>query len=319
MKALRDRRLWVVEGKGGVGRTTVAAALGLAAARQGRRTLVVELHGEAALAHRLGFASARYEARTVAPGLDLMSLSASACLADFGQRKLHIGGLSPMVFGSRPMTAFVEAVPGLPDVVQLGKIEDRLLHPLAKEAPYDLVVLDGPATGHGLTLLSSARHMRELTRAGPFHDLAKLIETLLQDPAQTATIAVTLPEQLPVQETLELLHALDRTHDLPDLVVVNQRVDGPLPGGVTLPQLLGGLNGPHDAPWRALAVEAHAIARRRETALRTLQEGLSTWPEAVRPAVVALPQLDDPAAAGPAALEPLVAALLAERLVGGAP
>lgn len=318
MTALRERRLWVVEGKGGVGRTTVAAALGLAAARQGRRTLVVELHGEAALAHRLGFHAARYEARNVAPGLDLMGLSPTDCLADFGKRKLHIGGLSPMVFGSRPMTAFVEAVPGLPDVVQLGKIEDRLLHPLPSESPYDLVVLDGPATGHGLTLLSSARHMRQLTRAGPFHDLAKLIEDLLEDPAKTATIAVTLPEQLPVQETLELLAALDRTHDLPDLLVVNQRVEGPLPGGVPLPQLLSGLSGPHDAPWRALAVEAHAVARRREAALRALSEGLSAWPADTRPPVVSLPQLDDPAATGPTALEPLVAALLAGPLGGGA-
>lgn len=299
-----DRRLIVVQGKGGVGRTTVTAALGLAAARAGKRVCIVELSGEAALAHRCGFSHANYEARAVAPNCDLMSLNPTACMVDFGQRKLHIAVMSRLLFESRPMTAFVEAVPGLHDLLQLGKIEDRLNVPLSGETPYDLIVLDGPATGHGLTLLGAARAMRQMTRVGPFADLAHTIERLLGDRQQTATLLVTLPEALPVAEALDLLRALHQQDDVPDAVVVNQVEPRQAPAPPDLPALRDAL----PPAWQALLDDTLSADARQIDALARLTEGVPGAAGCALP-LVRLPRLT-PDARGPAALEPLVRALL---------
>jgi anion-transporting ArsA/GET3 family ATPase len=301
-----DRRLLVVEGKGGVGRTTVTAALGIAAARLGRRVCVMELSGEASLSSRLGMGAPQYEPREVLPGLDLMSLTPGACLADFGERKLRLGPLAGWLLDSRLMTSFVEAVPGLQDVVQLGKVENRLNEPADGEPRYDLIVIDGPATGHGLTLLSSARSMRQMTRVGPFHDLAGTIERTLDDRAMTATFVVTLPELLPVQETLELLHALEADRSVPDGVIVNQVLPAWPRDADALQATLDALpDGPPAAVLRDLAAQATAAASRQREALQALDRGLA---DALP--VVSLPRLEA-GGAGPARLEPLVQALCA--------
>lgn len=244
---LLDHRLLVVTGKGGVGRTTTTAALGLAAARLGKRVAVVELAGQDSLANALGREQAAYTARTVAPGLDVVSLSPTDCLADFGQRKLRVRALSRWFFESRLMTGFVEAVPGLQDLVQLGKIENMLLEPLPGDPVYDLIILDGPATGHGLTLLAAARTMREMTGVGPFHDLARIIEDLLEDHERTGIVLVTLPEALPVNESLQLITSLVADHVPPSLVVVNQ-VRPAWPHAVPAATLLGALAPTADVP-----------------------------------------------------------------------
>lgn len=299
---LLDHEIVVVHGKGGVGRTTVTAALGRAAARAGRRTCVVELSGQASLARACGFDQPAYAPREVEPGLWVRSLSPGACMSDFGQRKLRIGALARLFFESRLLRGFTEAVPGLHDVVQLGKVENMLREPLEGELVYDLVLLDAPATGHGLSLLASARAMARMTRVGPFYDLATIIEDFLGDPAVTANLLVTLPELLPVHEALELHGRLDALGTPVDVVVAN-RVTPPLEtGGLTPEALLA-----HLAGWprhgRALHRVAHgALARQRveREALTALDAGLA---DASAPRW-SLPWLD-----APRALEPMVAAL----------
>lgn len=309
---LWDRRLLVVQGKGGVGRTTVTAALGVAAARAGRRVCVVELAGLADLARRVGFTEPAYHARRVSERLDTMSLSPAACMTDFGQRKLRIAALSHVVFASRPMTGLVEAVPGLTDLVQLGKVEDMLLHPLASEPHYDLVIVDAPATGHGLSLLASARAMSQMTRVGPFFELARTIEDLLSDPRATASVLVALPEALPVQETLDLGRALLSEGVAVDALLVNQWVSAALPEQPDVPTLLDGLHR-CDAPaevrkaLRGLAVRATEVRSRQQTALALLDQGLSSLGPR-QPPVLHLPRLDHPGR-GVQPLEALVSAL----------
>lgn len=225
---LFDRRLLVVTGKGGVGRTTVSAALAVAAVESGRRVCLVELSGLAALPPLFGLSGRSYDVRTVG-GVDVRSLTAPECVADFGRRKMAFGNLFSVVFGSRVTSSFLDAVPGFQDLVQLGKIEDMASEPARGDPHYDLVILDGPATGHGLTLLASARAMSEMTGVGPFHELAAKIERFLADPLRTGIVAVALPEELPVHETLELVAGLGS--DLPTLagVIVNQHVDPGFP------------------------------------------------------------------------------------------
>lgn len=316
MRRWFDRRLVVVEGKGGVGRTTVTAALAMAAGQRtaghgsqaagqgGRATGAMELGGEAALAHTFGFVAPRYEPRRITGGIELASLSLSTCVVDFAQRKLRLGAIGRWVFDSRPMQAFLESIPGLSDAIQLGKVENRLSEPTDGELPLDLIVLDGPATGHGTTLLASARSLRTASRVGPFHDLAAIIETLLEDRSRTATVLVTLPELLPVHETLELLAEQVAEQRVPDLIVVNQLVPPLLRGEADREAVLAALP---DPVHRRIVVDRLDTEARQAQALVELHAGLQRLAPGVP--VVRLPRLDEPPQS-PSALQPLVSAIL---------
>ena len=223
----------IVAGKGGVGRTTVSAALGLAAAATGKRVAIVELSGMANLPPLFGLTGRSFSPRTVAPNVDLLSMTSAECLDDFGQRKLRLTALVSLVMRSRVVRAFLDAVPGLNDLLQLGKLENMLSEPLPGDPVYDVMVLDAPATGHGLTLLAAARSMREMTRVGPFADLARIIEVFLADRDKAGLVLVTLPESLPVSESLEMRSALTRDGTDLDAVIVNRVAAAPLPAPPT--------------------------------------------------------------------------------------
>ena len=307
--SLRTRRLLVLTGKGGVGRTTLSLALGIAAGRAGLRTCVLSLHGEPHLAHIAGLGSPSYSPRALTPQVDVRTLSPTDCLADFGQRKLRLPGLARWFFESRLMTGFIESVPGLADLVQLGKIEDMLNHPLQDETAYDLAILDGPATGHGLSLLAGARAMAEMTRVGPFFDLANIIATFLSDASATGFLVATLPEALPAQEATELCHALTTDHAPPAAVIVNQVLQPAMPDDISIHAL-------RQLPFAAALAEVVATlaedalrqsARQRE-ALRVLRAGLADLPAAAVAPIFTAPRVATPPR-GLVALEPLAEAL----------
>lgn len=311
-----DRRLLIVTGKGGVGRTTTTALLGLAAARAGRRTCLVELHGSTDLARAVGRERATYAPQPVVPGLDVMSLTTGECMADFGRRKLHIGPLSKWIFEARLMTGFVESVPGLQDLVQLGKVENLLMEPLSPAERYDLLVVDAPATGHGLTLLASARSMREMTRMGPFHDLAALIDDLISSPTNTGLVITTLPERLPIHETLELAAALTADGTPPVTVLVNRVRRSPLPDGQDPGEVRDRILAAAETagPYRPGLVALASVAADADAALDTQDAQLAELPERLNQAahqvvpVAHIPRLDR--SPDLAALEALAATLL---------
>jgi anion-transporting ArsA/GET3 family ATPase len=266
---LLDHRLIVVVGKGGVGRTTCSAALGLAAARLGKRVLLVELGGTDHLTRALGVPPTGFTPRRVAEGVDAMSLTALDCLDDFGSRKLRLSRVVALVLRSRVIQAFIDAIPGLHDLLQLGKIENLLMEPMLSDEHYDLCVLDAPATGHGLTLLAAAGSMREMTRVGPFADLAGVIETFLSGP-QCAVVPVTVLEELPVQETAEMLAAL-QLEGFTCAALVANRVPAPsLPARPAWHELRPRLEGAVPAALLAMADAEHAAAQRRASALERL-------------------------------------------------
>ena len=229
LRSILDRRFVVVTGKGGVGRTTMAAALGVLAGRVGKRVAVVEMSGAREVAEVFGLQGRSYKPREAARGVETFSLTPRECLDDFGSRKLKLGMFAKRIVNNRVTRSFFEAVPGLHDLQQLGKIENLLNEPLRDDPKYDLIILDAPATGHGLTLLASATSMREMTRVGPFAELARIIETFLSDPAKTALVLTTLPEALPVLESLELMASLERDGAALAGVIVNQVREPALP------------------------------------------------------------------------------------------
>ena len=194
MSDLLDKRLLFVTGKGGVGKTTVARAVGLAAARRGKRTIVCELGPEGG--HR--------EVER-APGLFGIEIDPERAKREYLEFQLGSRTLAGVLSGSRIFQYLTAAAPGLTELVTIGKIWElaQLDRIMAKTAPYDLVVVDAPATGHGLAMLRSPRTFREIARVGPVRRQAAKIDAFLTGPG-TAVVAVALPEEMPVNETLDL-------------------------------------------------------------------------------------------------------------------
>lgn len=272
---LLDHRLVVVLGKGGVGRSTLSAALGLAAAAQGKRACVVELGENAAIPPKFGLTGRSFAFRRAAPNVDVWSATVPECLDEFGRRKLRLPSFARQVFRNRLVASFIDGVPGLHDLLLLGKIENLLTEPLASDPRYDVLIVDAPATGHGLTLLQAASTMTEITRSGPFHDLARTIEVFLADPLRTALVLATLPEELPVTETLELAARLADDGFVPHTVIANRMEPPPLPLHPGLARARAVLQKlPDGALLGDLAVGACDRHRRQVEALDQLREGL---------------------------------------------
>lgn len=307
LAAILNHRLVVVTGKGGVGRTSLAAALGLLAGRSGRRAAVIELSGVAEVAEAFGLGGRSYDAREAGPRVDTFSLTARECLDDFAGRKLGLGLVARRLVNNRVTRAFFDAVPGMHDVQQLGKVENLIMEPRPGDTRYDVVILDAPATGHGLTLLAAARSMREMTRVGPFADLARNIETFLADPARTAVVLATLPEALPVHESLELAEALAEDGATLAGVLVNQIHPSPLPDAPPWADVRPTLAGA-GAPWDALA----ALTDRAVARDRAQREALAE----LRAALPGVPVVEAPVVAGGSPHDRVVA--LADALGGRA-
>lgn len=303
-RPLFDHRLVFVLGKGGVGRTTMTAALGRAAAHRGGRAAVAELGASAALALRFGLSGRSFafrrgwspEGSPSGPGVDVWSLTVPECLEDFGARKLRLPGFARRLLRNRFLTTFVDAVPGLHDLLLLGKIENLIREPRRDDPRFDTLFVDAPATGHGMTLLTAARTMTGITRTGPFFDLARTIEEFVEDRTLTALALVTLPEALPVSETLELIDALQAQGFVPHTVFVNQvelaAVPPELPRSVVA-EALDGVPGGEEL--MVLVKQAWSRQDRQSAALATLSEGLSE--RGLAPAVPApwMPAPPDPA------------------------
>jgi anion-transporting ArsA/GET3 family ATPase len=221
---LLERRVVVVTGKGGVGKTVVSALIALAAARRGRRTLLAETSGATRVPPLFGHESGGYLTTRLGPHLWTQSIDPASAIEDYVVQQLRFKKLYQLVFRNRVMGPFVDAVPGLHDLIQLGKVFQ-----LVRDDAYDTIVIDAPATGHGLTMLAAPRAMMELTVTGPFHDNARDVARLFEDPERTALVLVTLPEDLPLNETEDLWRRLGALQALVRGVVINEVHPSPVP------------------------------------------------------------------------------------------
>jgi anion-transporting ArsA/GET3 family ATPase len=244
--ALLARRLVIVTGKGGTGKTTVAAALALAAARAGRRALVAEMGRDEAVLPLLapGSPPAGYAGREAAPGLTVMRIDPYEALAEYLGLQIGVPRLVRGVLRNRAFHQLMEASPGWRELITLGKVWHlEQMRERGGRPRYDLIVVDAPATGHGVAFLNVPRVVVSALRAGPLRRHAKLVEELLEDPQRTLLLPVALPEELPTRETAELVARVRGEVGIAvDRVVVNGVVGAPFPPGLeTLDELLAQL------------------------------------------------------------------------------
>jgi anion-transporting ArsA/GET3 family ATPase len=222
LDTLARRQLLVVTGKGGVGKTAVSAILGRAFADRGRRVLVVEVDPRENLHQMLGVPPTGGEILVVGPRLWVQNLKPRQVLDAVVRERLKLDLLANRVLASPVYHHFADGAPGLTEIAILGHAL-RLVRGIQKGAPeLDMIVLDAPATGHGVRLLASPLLVSDVIRSGPFAEMAGELAALISDPERCGIVAVTLPEEMPVQEVLEMREALrGQVKKDPEALVIN--------------------------------------------------------------------------------------------------
>ena len=233
---LASRQLIVVTGKGGVGKTVITAVLGSLLADLGRRVLLLEVDPRESLHQVFDVPPSGGEiVRITAPvqdrdgaapwSLSLQNLQPRRVIEDLVRQHLHIELLTRRVMASPVFQHFIEGAPGLKERAVLSEAE-RVVRPRGKgrsaHAAFDLVVLDAPATGHGVSLLAAPHLVAEVIERGPIGAQARALTSLVSDPQRTGIVVVTQAEEMPAHETLELREALEeQVGRTPELLVVN--------------------------------------------------------------------------------------------------
>jgi anion-transporting ArsA/GET3 family ATPase len=222
---LLERRLVFVTGKGGVGKTTISAALALLAARRGKRTLVCEVDAKGTLAATFECAPLGFVPREVQDGLFGMTMDTEDSLREYLALQLRVPLLARLGPLARMFDFVANAAPGVKEILTIGKLCYEV-----RERHYDFVVVDAVSTGHIVGQLTAPQAINEMLQVGLVHDQTRWMVDLMEDPAITGLVIVTTPEEMPVNETIELAGRLDTDTHVPLAAVIVNRV---------LPELFG--------------------------------------------------------------------------------
>ena len=218
MTDLFDLDLLFVTGKGGVGKTTIAAALAEVAARRGQRVLVCEMDAKGALATAFEVSELSFETTEVAPNLHAMSMSTEDSLREYLRLYVKIPLIGRLGVLASTFDFVADAAPGVKEILAVGKLCWEV-----KERNYDLVVVDAEASGHVVSQIGAPRVIADLVQVGLVREQTQWMLDILEDPERTGVVVTTTPEEMPVIESIELLQRLTaETGTHPAAVVANR-------------------------------------------------------------------------------------------------
>jgi anion-transporting ArsA/GET3 family ATPase len=264
LPALESRRFLFVTGKGGVGKTTVSGALALAFAARGKRVLVAMCNTKERLSAILGTKPIGDEVAPVTKGVWAVNISPDKALREYGEMVLKVRAAADLVFDNKYTRTFFRAVPGLSEWSMLGKAWFHTTELQEDGSPrYDVVLLDAPATGHGTEMLRVPKVILDVAPPGVLRRDAEAAWSMFQDPQRSGVVVVTLPEEMPATETVELISTIRGELRLP---VHRLIVNGVLPPLFSPEERRALLADPRRLDIRAPA-ESAAAAGRAEGAL----------------------------------------------------
>lgn len=296
---LGARRFLFVTGKGGVGKTTFCGALALALAARGKRVLVAMSHTKERLSAILGTAPIGDTIMEVAPGVSAVNLSPELALAEYGEMMLKVKALAHAVFDNKYTKTFFRATPGLYEWAMLGKAWFHTTETLSDGSNrFDVVLFDAPATGHGMDMLRVPKVILDAVPPGLLRRDAETAWAMFQDPSKSGVVVVTLPEEMPTTETVELVANIRGELGLPVLKLV---INGVLPPLFSAAERKALVQDPAllaiDAPARTAGMRESAIVAGARRAVReTVQaESLGRLRREIDLPAVELPFLFDEA------------------------
>jgi len=290
-----DRRFIVVGGKGGVGRTTVATALAVLLARNGRRVLLAHVRSRQRVDRMLGCKRVDQKIRQVEPNLWAVNMNPRAALRERGMMVLKFGVVYRAVMENRLVKHFLRAIPSLDEYSMLGKAWFHTTEGSEEDPRFHTVVFDGPATGHLLTMLRIPSVILDAVPDGPLTRDAVEIRDLLVDPARTGLWIVSLAEEIPVTESVDLF---ETARDKLDIVAQRLVVNALYPPGLSqdpelsegLDRLLRGGNDPSLGPLVSSALTMRSRGRINQTYLERLEQQIPA--PAIRLPHLFRPELD---------------------------
>ena len=286
LKTFGDKRFLFVTGKGGVGKTTMCAAIAMALAAQGKRVLVAMCNTKERLSALLATRPIGDTVEQVAPNVWAVNMVPETAVYEYGEMVIRSKGVTKALFGNQYVQAFFRAVPGMHEWTMLGKawfhtteVDNRGAH------RFDVVLLDAPATGHGLDMLRVPKVILDVVPPGVLRRDAEKAWAMFHDEKEAGVVVVTLPEELPITETVELVKALDEELHMPLTSILVNGVVSPIfanaeRGLLEKQKELLGIFAPEqaDSPARAALVAGARRAVREEVQLESLKRLHATIP-----------------------------------------
>jgi anion-transporting ArsA/GET3 family ATPase len=276
--SILDKRLILVVGKGGVGRSTVAAAIADQTARSGKKTLLYETSANDRFGAYFDKPAVGTEAVQLGANLWAVNATPATALEEYGLMVLRWKSVYEMVFENRVTKAFLRAIPGLDDYALLGKVWFHTTEQKRGKPAWDTIVFDMPASGHAASMLRVPKVIMDTVPEGPLTRDARSVLELLGDQARTAAVLVTLAEEMPVNEAIELEAKLRALGIVPQQLLVNQMFPDHFPAGSPVGKVLDtlvadpALASPSVSPLAEMAAHGSLSRDRRALNARYLRE-----------------------------------------------